>query len=120
MTLPGNRVTPRPDREKFSADGACSVRTATWGWKPARSQAASRMSCRPLGVGQARSGMGKGDASGGAEPHPSGQTLKQWPAELTFQGLDLMGKAGLAHVQPGGRRRERTVIDDSDEVLELA
>src|SRR5882762_8746317 len=64
--------------------------------------------------------MGKGDASGGAEPHPSGQALKQWPAELTFQDLDLMRKAGLAHVQPGGRRRERTVIDHSNEVLELA
>src|ERR1700689_406522 len=48
-TLPGSRVMPRPAWARFSADGACSVRTAARGAKPAAAQAASSTSARPLG-----------------------------------------------------------------------
>jgi hypothetical protein len=75
---------------------------------------------RALGVGEAGPGMRQGRPPGRGQPDGTGQPFKQWPAQLAFQGLDLVGQPRLADPQSLGGRGEGTFIDDGHEVLKLA
>jgi hypothetical protein len=73
-----------------------------------------------LRVRQARAGVRQRGAAGRGEPDLAREAFEQRPAEFAFQGQDLMRQTRLAHTEQFGRPGEGALVDDGDEVLELA
>jgi hypothetical protein len=65
-------------------------------------------------------GLGQERLAGCGESDAFGQALKQRPAELALQRLDLLRQGGLGDEQLLGRARERAFVRDREEVAQLA
>ena len=75
---------------------------------------------RALGVAQRRARLAEQSLAGGGDPYAARQALEQRPAELALERGDLLRERGLGDEQALGRRGERPLLDDGDEILELA
>jgi hypothetical protein len=85
-----------------------------------QSRCAKRDGLGALGVSDARTGVGERNTAGRREPNRPREPLEEWTSEQRLERLNLVGQAGLADVELVGGGGEGALINDRDEVFELA
>ena len=91
--------------------------------KPTSDRARTQRERQRAGVGhllQDRLGVLVEDFSGVGAQHALGRTVQQPGAKLVFQLAQLLGQRRLGDVQDQGGARQRTVVDDCNEIAELS
>jgi len=72
-----------------------------------------------VGVSQGRARLAEEALAGRGQPDAARQAFEQLPAELALERRDLLRERRLGDEQELAGGRERTLLDDGDEVLEL-
>ena len=87
---------------------------------PRRAQRGARRLGRPCGVRRGRARLRQKRPPGCGELYAGGHPLQEGPAQLALEGAHLLREGWLGDRQPLGRACEGSLLDDGEQVVDLA